>query len=73
MQEVETLRAEVEALTARVRRLERRLNDLEPETMPGVGREPAPAEYAERAYSEAPILDAVGDALGSLGFFRDDD
>lgn len=73
MSEVETLRGELEALTARVRRLERRLNDLEPETMPGVGREPAPVEYSAPEYSEAPILDAVGDALGSLGFFRKDD
>jgi hypothetical protein len=69
MSEMEEMRGELEALTSRVRRLERRLNDLEPETQPGVGREPAP-EYSEPPQdSGSPILDMLGEAIGALGGF----
>lgn len=63
MTDIAALLGELEALTARVRRLERRLNDLEPETLAGVGRE-AP-DYS----SDVPALDALGEAFGALGFF----
>lgn len=61
------LQDEIEALTARVRRLEARLDQLEPETAPGIGRE-RPA-FDDDQPSESPILDAIGDVIGAFGGF----
>lgn len=53
----------IDELTMRVRRLERRMDSMEPETMPGVCDPLAPREP-----STSPVLDAVGDALSAFGF-----
>lgn len=54
------------ALEARIRRLERRLNELEPETVPGVGRESYAAPPSD-SVSDSPILDGLADAMAALG------
>jgi hypothetical protein len=64
----EALRRELDDLRSRVRRLETRLNDLEPETMPGVGREVPPSSVP----GSGGLLDAIGEGLGALGFMKDD-
>jgi hypothetical protein len=55
----------IEELNARVRRLERRIDSLEPETMPGVCD-----PRASLGPSESPVLDAMGDALTAFGFLE---
>lgn len=63
--ETAAMRSELDSLRRRISRLERRLDSLEPETQPGVGREIA-------APSSGGLLDALGEGLGALGFLKDE-
>ncbi len=58
--EAAELREALGSLADRVRRLERRIDSLEPETMPGPGT-PAPAAGSTR------MLDAIGDLFEAFG------
>lgn len=59
--EAAALRRELSELSRRVLRLERRIDSLEPETVPGVG-DAAPNG------GESAVLDLLGDAMQALGF-----
>jgi hypothetical protein len=72
--EAADMRAALEALAVRVRRIERRLNDLEPETLPGVV-DATPAGVPRVTPAPAPArnaLDALSDALDVFGFGEKD-
>lgn len=67
------LRALIEALSVRVRRLERRLNDLEPETLPGVVDATPAGVKSPPAAPTRNMLDALADALDVFGPTERDD
>lgn len=80
------VRAELRELRIRVLRLERRLDSLEPETMPGTGAatgaSAAPGAGvigqvlgamlgADEQEQPGDLLDGVGDLLQGIGFLKD--